>query len=200
MSDCFQTSLRKLHLTACDVNYARAGLYIYIHRAVFVVALVYRNEASDLCLPPDYSRPLLEMRKWCSMVRKLSSSTCACWHALHLAFPGSSPMNMSPALMWFQTVGFDTGCYLNLQCPLCLLSSLAQCKCSILKVKVSQLCPTLCHPMDGSPWNSPGQNTGVGRWGLYWLLWAIFSSLTLMYFLYTIITAIVVFLFVEMWY
>ena len=25
----------------------------------------------------------------------------------------------------------------------------------------SQLCPTLCHPMD-SPWNSPGQNTGVG--------------------------------------
>ena len=32
------------------------------------------------------------------------------------------------------------------------------------KVKVAQLCPTLCDPMDYtySPWNSPGQNTGVG--------------------------------------
>ena len=29
-----------------------------------------------------------------------------------------------------------------------------------VKVKVTQLCPTFC--MD-SPWNSPGQNTGVGR-------------------------------------
>ena len=29
------------------------------------------------------------------------------------------------------------------------------------KVKVAQLCPTLCNSMD-SPWNSPGQNTGVG--------------------------------------
>ena len=30
------------------------------------------------------------------------------------------------------------------------------------KVKVAQSCPTLCDPMDYSPWNSPGQNTGVG--------------------------------------
>ena len=30
-----------------------------------------------------------------------------------------------------------------------------------MKVKVTQLCLTLCNPMD-SPWNSPGQNTGVG--------------------------------------
>ena len=29
-------------------------------------------------------------------------------------------------------------------------------------MKVTQLCPTLCDPMD-YPWNSPGQNTGVGR-------------------------------------
>ena len=29
-----------------------------------------------------------------------------------------------------------------------------------VKVKVAQSCPTLCYPMD-SPWNSPGQNTGV---------------------------------------
>ena len=29
-----------------------------------------------------------------------------------------------------------------------------------VKVKVAQLCPTLCHPMHSySPWNSPGQNT-----------------------------------------
>ena len=33
----------------------------------------------------------------------------------------------------------------------------------VLKVnlQVTQPCPTLCDPMD-SPWNSPGQNTGVG--------------------------------------
>ena len=31
-----------------------------------------------------------------------------------------------------------------------------------MKVKVSQLCPTVCNPTDCSPWNSPGQNTGVG--------------------------------------
>ena len=31
-----------------------------------------------------------------------------------------------------------------------------------LILKVAQLCPTLCNPMDyNSPWNSPGQNTGV---------------------------------------
>ena len=32
---------------------------------------------------------------------------------------------------------------------------------SKVKVKAAQLCPTLCDPMD-CPWNSPGQNTGVG--------------------------------------
>ena len=32
------------------------------------------------------------------------------------------------------------------------------------KVKVAHSCPTLCNPMDytHSPWNSPGQTTGVG--------------------------------------
>ena len=38
-----------------------------------------------------------------------------------------------------------------------------------LKVKVAQSCPTLCHPMYAtpySPWNSPGQNTGVGSLSL----------------------------------
>ena len=32
-----------------------------------------------------------------------------------------------------------------------------------MKVKVAQLCPTLCDPMvTYSPWNSPGQNIGMG--------------------------------------
>ena len=32
----------------------------------------------------------------------------------------------------------------------------------IVYVKVAQSRPTLCDPMDYSPWNSQGQNTGVG--------------------------------------
>ena len=35
------------------------------------------------------------------------------------------------------------------------------------EVKVIQLCPTLCNPMDCSPWNSPGQKTGVGSLFLF---------------------------------
>ena len=35
----------------------------------------------------------------------------------------------------------------------------------LMKVKVAQSCPTLCKPMD-CPWNSPGQNTGVGSLSL----------------------------------
>ena len=34
-----------------------------------------------------------------------------------------------------------------------------------VKVKVTQSYPTLCNPMD-CPWNSPGQNTGVGSLSL----------------------------------
>ena len=44
------------------------------------------------------------------------------------------------------------------------------------KVKVAQSCPTLCDPMDYnpcSPWDSPGQNTGVGSLSL---LQRIFST------------------------
>ena len=46
-------------------------------------------------------------------------------------------------------------------------------------MKVSQSCPILCDPMDRSlpgifcPWNSPGQNTGVGS---YFLLQGIFPT------------------------
>ena len=34
------------------------------------------------------------------------------------------------------------------------------------KVKVAQSCPTLCNPLDCDPWNSAGQNTGVGSLSL----------------------------------
>ena len=33
-------------------------------------------------------------------------------------------------------------------------------------MKVTQSCLTFCDPMDCSPWNSPGQNTGVGSLSL----------------------------------
>ena len=35
-----------------------------------------------------------------------------------------------------------------------------------MKMKATQSCLTLCDPMDCSPWNSPGQNTGVGTCSL----------------------------------
>ena len=35
-----------------------------------------------------------------------------------------------------------------------------------VKMKVTQSCLTLCNPMDYSPWNSPGQNAGVGSLSL----------------------------------
>ena len=37
--------------------------------------------------------------------------------------------------------------------------------CLYVKIEVAQSCLTLCDPMDYtySPWNSPGQNTGVGN-------------------------------------
>ena len=41
-------------------------------------------------------------------------------------------------------------------------------KAGKVKVKVAQSCLTLCDPMDYtySPWDSPGQNTGVGSLSL----------------------------------
>ena len=37
---------------------------------------------------------------------------------------------------------------------------------ALLAVKVAQSCPTFCDAMDCSPWDSPGQNTGVGSLSL----------------------------------
>lgn len=68
MSYCFQTSLREIYLTACDTNYAHTGFYIYTHSAVFVVVLVYENDASDLCLLSDHITPPLKIMKWHSIV------------------------------------------------------------------------------------------------------------------------------------
>ena len=42
-------------------------------------------------------------------------------------------------------------------------------KIVVSEVKVAQLCPNLCDPMDYvlySPWNPPGQNTGVSSLSL----------------------------------
>ena len=58
-----------------------------------------------------------------------------------------------------------------------------------MKVKITQLCPTLYDPMGYSPWNSPGQNTGVGslslllkifltqesNWGLLHCRWILYQ-------------------------
>ena len=44
---------------------------------------------------------------------------------------------------------------------------------NLVKVKVAQSCPTLCGHMDCTPWNSPGQNTGVGS---LFLLQGIFPT------------------------
>ena len=44
--------------------------------------------------------------------------------------------------------------------PLCLFHLI------LIQRKVTQSCSTLCDPMDYSPWNSPGQNTGVGSLSL----------------------------------
>ena len=46
------------------------------------------------------------------------------------------------------------------------LSPLLPCIYLLLKVKVVQLYLTLCDLIDYSPWNSPGQNTGVGSHSL----------------------------------
>ena len=45
-----------------------------------------------------------------------------------------------------------------------------------VKVKAAQSCLTLCEPLDLSPWNSPGQNTGVGSLPLLQCIFPIQES------------------------
>ena len=54
----------------------------------------------------------------------------------------------------------------------CLSNFFAEWKWKV-KVKVTQLCLTLCYPMGYSPWNSPGQTTEVGS---LFLLQGIFPN------------------------
>ena len=73
-------------------------------------------------------------------------------------------------------MGF-TGCVTRATlCPLSASDSLALFKrciaCGFSSLLVTQLCPTLCNPMDCSlldcpcPWDSPGKDTGVGSHSL----------------------------------
>ena len=76
---------------------------------------------------------------------------------------------------------FSRGIFLIQGLKLCLLSLLYWQVSSLLespevKVKAVQSCLTLCEPMDGSPWNSPGQNTGVGSLPLFQCIFPIQES------------------------
>ena len=50
------------------------------------------------------------------------------------------------------------------------------CNIFVMKVKVAQLYLTHCDPTDYSPWNSLGQNTGVGSLSLPWGIFATQGS------------------------
>ena len=63
---------------------------------------------------------------------------------------------MNPTWSW---------CIILLISTFCLLPNANILMMTFDKVKVIQLCPNLCGPMD-SPWNSPGQNTGMGSLSL----------------------------------
>ena len=62
-------------------------------------------------------------------------------------------------------------CICMAKSPCCPPETLTTLLMSYVKVSVTQLCPTLCDPMDYSlqgscPWYSPGKNTGVGNCSL----------------------------------
>ena len=87
--------------------------------------------------------PVHESEKWKWSLSVMSDSATP-WTAAHQAPP---------------SMGFSRQKYLGLNLkitPLLLLLYIGSVKLQV-KVKVTQLCPTLYN----SPWNSPGQNTGV---------------------------------------
>ena len=63
--------------------------------------------------------------------------------------------------IWYVYITF-LSLFLTMRAALFISQCLAQCT----KVKVAQLCLTLCNPMDCIGLNSPGQNTGVGSLSL----------------------------------
>ena len=68
------------------------------------------------------------------------------------------------SLQWSQTSLLSHSVWAHFSIT-CLSGDTISCLPNV-KVKVTQLCLTLCHLMDCSPWNSPGQNTGVGSHSL----------------------------------
>lgn len=123
----FQTSLRELHLTVCDANYTQTRLYIYTHKAVFVAALVYENDASDVCLLSNHITPLLKIRKWYSMVETVRPSTRTCWHASHLAFADSNSSPQFPLTCPGLSCGFRLWAFTQAVVSIC--SALSACFC-----------------------------------------------------------------------
>ena len=67
--------------------------------------------------------------------------------------------------MWVCELSFIWGKMRNLAQEIAFQIALRNCSKEV-KWKVAQLCPTLCDPVVYSPWNSPGQNTGVGSLSL----------------------------------
>ena len=77
-------------------------------------------------------------------------------------------MHLSDAFMKFWVHAFHFLAFTNIEVKM-ILSFLIESYYGDfewkVKLKVAQSCPTLCDPMD-CPWNSPGQNTGVGSFSL----------------------------------
>ena len=121
--------------------------------------------------------------------------SCALWStSLHLRgknVGGISPCQPVPApFSKCHLPSLESACFFSLHAAFRWVLFLLFINVALwVEVKVAQSCPTLCDPMDCSPWNSPGQNTGVGNLSLtrgsshpnsYYLGWSRFS-LSLIY-------------------
>ena len=94
-----------------------------------------------------------------------------CWHSLDWNYwtglpccePGKN-LHASEIHSLFTMPGGPCPLHLHLEIPTFLSGPSSNVK---VKVKVAQLCPTLCDSKDYySAWNSPAQNTGVGSLSL----------------------------------
>ena len=83
------------------------------------------------------------------------------WTAAHQASLYFTSFQVLLKLIFIESVMPSN--HLILSCSLLLVRTYRLWK---VKVKVARSCPTLCNPMDYSPWNSPGQNTGMGSFSL----------------------------------
>ena len=87
----------------------------------------------------------------------VSNSSCLLCQPLHASY--------CTVLLYFSRY-CKIKIFLYFLCLLFMYYLCENCYKPIMKVKVTQSCPTLWDPMDYSPWNSPGQNTGVGSCSL----------------------------------